>query len=377
MKTYICTCGTSIISKSGINIDRLKHRPIFDMNELDADIEATRDRVLDSLERLSLPRDINDTSAEIKSLIKMGVQSDDRVILISSDTIDGKLSAELVKDFLHYSKVLASSQVEIKTISGLQALDGSNFQKAGLKNLLSYLVELEHNNIILNPTGGYKSVVPYISLIGMLFNKPVQYIHEDSEDVLTLTNLPVMLNDNIMFKIEDKIRKIEKETAISKEEWQSGIDYHDHRLDCFVDDIDGSITISGVGFLFWERFKQDYPEDLLRDDRLVIEKFNKLRDQGVGHHGASRLLQLSEKFLQSPYVQSIPNSCNNQPKAKHWITALKSEEAKQHLQRSSESICMVTDIRSDAGYSFLLETTARNYDENLRIAEILRRKYFD
>ncbi len=47
-----------------------------------------------------------------------------------------------------------------------------------------------------------------------------------------------------------------------------------------------------------------------------------------------------------------------------------------HLQRTSESICIVTNIKSDAGYSFLVETTARNTTEDELIAEILQRKFF-
>ena len=71
-----------------------------------------------------------------------------------------------------------------------------------------------------------------------------------------------------------------------------------------------------------------------------------------------------------------PNSCDNQPRSRAWIKLLSAEEARSHLQRTSESICIVTNIKSDAGYSFLVETTARNVAENRQIAEILQRKFF-
>jgi len=80
--------------------------------------------------------------------------------------------------------------------------------------------------------------------------------------------------------------------------------------------------------------------------------------------------------LQSPYVKSIPNSCDNQPKSKVWIKAFNATEVIPHLQREAEGFCIVTDINSDAGYSFLIETTARNYNENKKISNILKRKYF-
>jgi putative CRISPR-associated protein (TIGR02619 family) len=376
LKTYVCTCGTSIVANSGITLDRLKHLPISEWTDRKDDIEAVRDSVCDSLARLSLPRDLNDTSAEIKGLVKMGITQADRVILIASDTVEGRLSAELVKEFLKERELSSKGQVEIKTIAGLQATDGAVFQREGLKNLLAYLVSLENDDLILNPTGGYKSVVPYISLIGMLFNKPVRYIHEDSNDVLTLTNLPVLLNDDLILLVEPKLKRIEQETAIPKNEWQVGIDYHDHRFDCLIEESGDQITLSGIGFLFWERFKQDYPIDLLRDDRNPSEKINKLLDQGVDHHGVEKIRPIAIKLLRSPYVKAIPKSCDNQPNSKDWIKALYPQESKTHLQREAINLCMVTHIHSDAGYSFLLETTATTQEENKRIAHILNRKYF-
>lgn len=375
MKTYICTCGTSIITKRGINLERILHQPLSLWAKKADDIENISDNTREALERLQLPRDLDKTSAEIKSLVKMEVAPDDKVILLASDTVDGKLCAELVQAFLMAREIC--DKIEIKTIPGLQAKDGKTFQKYGLKNLLNFLVNLEHGDIIFNPTGGFKSVVPYISLTGMLFNKPVKYVHEDSEDVITLSNLPVMMNDSILLQVEDKMRRIEKESAITKADWQAGLDYYDRRFDSLIEEDASQVTLSGIGFLFWERFKLDYPEELLRDDNSPSCKPNKLNEQGIAHHGLEKLKPLAAKLLQSPYVKSIPNSCEDHPKSKSWIKALTAEEAKKHLQRGAEAICLVTNIKSDAGYSFLIETTARNNDENRRIAEILKRKHYE
>jgi putative CRISPR-associated protein (TIGR02619 family) len=374
MKTYICTSGTSILTKSGINIERFQNVPLFRWNDHEDDIVAVRDRVSESLDRLSIPAQLDDTSAEIKSLIKMEINPNDRVILIASDTIDGKLSAELAQTFLTEREICL--EVEIKVIRGLQAIDASLFQREGLKNLLAFLVSRGNEDIVLNLTGGFKSVVPYLSLIGMLFNKPVRYIHEDSEDVITLSNLPILMNDNLLLLVEDKLRKIEKETSIQKDEWQAGIDFNDRRFDALIEETRGQVTLSGLGLLFWERFKLDYPEELLRDETDPSEKLNKIIERGIGHHGLEKLRPIAERLIRSPYVRGIPNSCDNQPKSRTWIKPLLAEEAQVHLQRVSESICIVTNIRSDAGYSFLVETTARNMEENRQIAKILQRKFF-
>lgn len=375
MKTYICTCGTSVLTKSGINIERFRNAPVSSWALHSGDIEGVRESVFDRLESIELSAQLDDTSAEIKSLVKMGVSAEDRVVLIASDTVDGKLCAELVATFLRERAIC--SDITIKSMTGLQAKDGQLFQREGLKNLLAYLVSLEHEEIILNPTGGFKSVVPYMALIGMLFNKPVRYIHEDSNDVITLANVPVLLDDHLLLQVEDKLRKIEKDSSISCEDWQEGLDYNDRRFDSLIEVLEGEITLSGLGLLFWERFKIDYPEELFREVTTPESKFNKLLDQGIGHHGLEKLKPIAAALLQSPFVKGIPNSCENQPKSRSWIKALSSEEAKRHLQHSSAAICLVTNTKSDAGYSFLVETTARNMAENEQIAEILKRKYFN
>lgn len=374
MKIYICTTGISILTNSRINVERFKNVPLLQWNDFKDDISAVKDRVLEFLQRLTIPAQLDKTSAEVKSLIKMGVNHNDRVVLIASDTIDGKLCAELVQIFLIERKICL--EVEIKVIKGLQAINATLFQREGLKNLLQYLVSFENMDIVLNLTGGFKSVVPFLSLIGMLFNKPVRYIHEDSEEVITLSNVPILLNDNLLLRVEDKLRRIEKETSISKTEWQEGIDFKDRRFDSIIEEIDGQVTLSGIGFLFWERFKIDYPEELFRDETDPSEKPNKLLEQGVSHHGLEKIRPLAARLLKSPYVRGILKSCDNQPKSKSWIKPLSAEEAHSHLMKPSESICIITNIKSDAGYSFLIETTARNMEENKRIADILQRKYF-
>lgn len=376
MKTYVCTCGTSIAGKSGVNIERFKNIPLSRKQDYEDDVGAAKDRIASKIDKLTLDFDLDDTSAEIKSLMRMGICPEDRLILIASDTIDGMLCAELVKEFLVDNKIIDERLVTIKIIPGLQATDGNLFQKEGLKNLLSFLINLEHEDLVLNPTGGYKSVVPYISLIGMLFNKPVRYIHEDSSDILTLTNLPIVLNDDLMLSVEHKLRLIEEKTAIRETEWQSGIDYSDHRFDCLVEHSDGLVTMSGVGLLFWERYKKDFPDDLPRYSRSASEKENKLLTQGIGHHGLKKLMKIASKILESPFVKGIPKSCDNQPTSKTWVKPLLLEEAERHLQRKSQAICIVTDINTDAGYSFLIHTTATTDEENNRIADILKTKFF-
>jgi len=304
------------------------------------------------------------------------LEKNDKVILLSTDTIYGKLSAEIVKWYLAENSLCDEQSISIEVVDGLQAKDGQRFRKTGLLNLFNLLTRFEHNNVIFNVTGGFKSVVPYLSLMGMLFNKPVQYIHEDSNDVISLINIPLLIDENIIFQVENKLRRIENESSISKEEWMKGLDYYDKRFESLIEEQGKEITLSGIGLIFWEKFKLDYPDDLERDYLDASQKENKLRQQGVPHHGLDRLFKIANRLLSSRFVRGIPKSCNYQPHAKDWIKPLKPEEAKAHLHREIEGLCVVTDKNSDEGFSFLLETTAKSYAENERIVVILKRTFF-
>ncbi len=119
-----------------------------------------------------------------------------------------------------------------------------------------------------------------------------------------------------------------KESSIPKDEWQAGIDYNEKRFDALVGEIERQITLSGLGFLFWERFKLDYPEELFKDETDPSQKLNKLLEQGIGHHGLEKLRSIAGLLLKSPHVRGIPNSCDNQPRSRAWIKPLSAEEAR-------------------------------------------------
>lgn len=266
MKTYVCTAGTSVVTGTGLDLRHFAKCKYSDWEQLDEEIEVAKQFAMDAIRKTTkqaFPR----ISAELNSLIKMGLSGDDRVVLISTETIEGKLCAELVARVLRDRKLCSS--VEVKVIDGLQAQDGRRFQQIGLKNLITYLAQFEHGEVVFNPTGGFKSVVPYITLAGMLFNKPVKYIHEFSDDVMTLTNIPLVFDEDLIFSIEDKLRKIDKESCISKRAWQKGIEFGESRFDCLVEEIDGKITMSSIGHLMWEKFKMDFSAEVTDEVRQL------------------------------------------------------------------------------------------------------------
>jgi putative CRISPR-associated protein (TIGR02619 family) len=375
MKTFICTVGTSICTGTGLDLGHFAKRKLDEWDALLEDIAVAEQFAIEAMNRMS-EKEIPRVSAEINSLLKMGLSGADRVVLLATETIDGKLCAELVQRMLKTRKLCSS--VELKVIEGLQAQDGKRFRQEGLKNLMAYIARFENSDVVFNPTGGFKSVVPYITLAGMLFNKPVKYIHEYSDDLMTLVNIPITVDDELIFFVEDKLQRIERDSCMTKKEWQMGIEYHNTRFDCLIEEEAGQITMSGLGILLWERFKTIHPPELERS--LLRTDKKKIKLGAISHHGSEMLESMAKKLIGSPYVEEIPNSAPFKPESSVWIIALEEVQATSELQLKQDvpahCYCIFTNIKKDAGYSFYIKTTARNSSENKRIAELLTQRYF-
>jgi hypothetical protein len=49
----------------------------------------------------------------------------------------------------------------------------------------------QRNKVILNISGGYKAIIPLLTLLGQLYNIPLYYIYEDSQDLIELKKMPI------------------------------------------------------------------------------------------------------------------------------------------------------------------------------------------
>ena len=134
---------------------------------------------------------INNASAEIKSLLKLKEQVDDdfEVHLLSSDTILGRLAGEILETEL---VKLKGFEVKMRVISDLQVKDSEKFIK-GMRNIIDKIFEIADEywgNVIMNITGGYKASIPYLTILAQLNGCPMYYIFEDQDALIKVPNLP-------------------------------------------------------------------------------------------------------------------------------------------------------------------------------------------
>lgn len=167
MRTIIVTVGTSLLS----NAER-----------------AGKGNDLQTYLRFTEPEK---ASAETNSLSRL-LQEGDRIVLLHSQTEEGKRAAEALATFYRNN----GYPTELREIADLQYRE-SRFKMRGLRSLVSTLVETIRKErkagreVLVNATGGFKAEIAYATLVGLLFDVPVYYIHEAFKEIIELPPTPI------------------------------------------------------------------------------------------------------------------------------------------------------------------------------------------
>lgn len=124
----------------------------------------------------------------------------DIIVLLPSETNPSIFCAYCLKKYLKEKEPLKNkiSEVKIIEIKGLQTKDTKRFEETALINLSEVLreeIKFGHKNdynVILNITGGYKAIPPYVTIIGNCFPEvDIIYLYEDSKDLIHLPPIPI------------------------------------------------------------------------------------------------------------------------------------------------------------------------------------------
>ncbi|WKZ17495.1 MAG: putative CRISPR-associated protein [Candidatus Jettenia sp. CY-1] len=116
--------------------------------------------------------------------------------LIVTDTKPGKFCAS----FLGHEVLQNTKKITYYIPQGLSEPNDNNFSKTGLPNLLSCIAAIlnkinkDGEEAVIIPTGGYKAIIPYLTIASILYDKPAYYIYEDSDTLLELPSPPLGVN---------------------------------------------------------------------------------------------------------------------------------------------------------------------------------------
>ncbi|MCX8167343.1 MAG: putative CRISPR-associated protein [Candidatus Micrarchaeota archaeon] len=216
MKKLITTVGTSIfenyvkLTKDSSIKDRIEYLSKQTYYDQQGNSRESSEKIKTSIVRSKLKEYIQkqpnlySISAELKSISKIidielsNGQQEFLIYLLSSDTLSGWLASELVEESLHQiydknSKGVKIQKIEVKVIQHLQVIDQKNFNK-GMANLISEvysIVEEYWDNVVINITGGYKSSIPFLTILGQLNGCDIYYIYENTDTLIKIPKMPI------------------------------------------------------------------------------------------------------------------------------------------------------------------------------------------
>lgn len=174
-RTIITTVGTSLLTNAQRDL-RLPQEKLPDPTELAQYLRRTPPEK---------------ASAETNSLSRL-LQKGDHVIFLRSQTEEGQRCAEALAR--HYeNQGHPSHVVEVPDLTYTE----SRFKMRGLRSLVATLIEHirkeqgKGRQVLINATGGFKAEIAYATLVGLLFDVPVYYIHEAFRDIIEMPPTPI------------------------------------------------------------------------------------------------------------------------------------------------------------------------------------------
>ncbi|MGI6776495.1 MAG: hypothetical protein ACOX7R_00250 [Acetivibrionales bacterium] len=311
MYTVITTVGTSLLRNyCKLNEGKDNAQTVYNTLEdgelksysywdgMKGDVQKVRDIVLCWLKNINYGEI---ACAELKSLYQIKKEKGDICVhLITTDTVLSYLSAELICEALENKEI--PCHPEIHCIKGLQVQSADVFKSVGMPNLLKKIKDIKKNReCILNISGGYKALIPYLTIMGQLYGMNLYYVYENSNELITIPVLPFDLDWVFAEKVyepmhSENLNGLDSDSKVFKELFKYSL----------VDKQDNRYRLTGLGNII-----KDY----------INNEYNFSR-QALGHYMEYKVL---EYYIEHPY------EANN----KVYLEAIRSVDIK-FLDKKSE-----------------------------------------
>ena len=220
---FITSVGTSLIENSGFGFnDVVMNSDIFMKEFLEScccDIQFSPYNLNHYAEVVTKNLKF---SAEIDSL-KDILKEKDRIVLLPSKTDCSYFCACALKCyFTRFSvPILGEEQVQIDIVEGLREPDDEEFGKKGLPDFLNTVVQniqfySDQYKIVMNPTGGYKSLFPLMTIAGIIYGLEVIYTYEKTNQRIKIPPLPLHVNLPAWTQMESLVKLFEGKSDYKK-----------------------------------------------------------------------------------------------------------------------------------------------------------------
>ncbi len=236
-KYFLCTLGTSIAN--GLkDVLWSKQKAPGDWDERD----ETFEKALDGLVSAAIhdKNSIFRSCAEASVLHKAGADAGDRVVLLATDNGLSRICGAAAKRVLVAGFGFSDTNVELVRVPGLQVSDAARLRREGLPGFVKAVVtRIEANQsayeTFLCPVGGYKGIVPFLTVLGMAYRLPVLYTFEFIDSLVRLPPLPFSLDRDLYARAKDALREIGSRIEMPEREFLSKIKgYSEEERDAFL-----------------------------------------------------------------------------------------------------------------------------------------------
>ncbi|MGL5062842.1 MAG: putative CRISPR-associated protein [Microcoleus sp.] len=172
--------------------------------------------------------------------------------LITTDTAQGQVSAEIIRDFLRENHLV----VDIHTPKDLSTASTENFTN-GIDELLKWFDEIipgyqdSGYHICFNLVGGFKALQGYANTIGMFYANEIIYIFEGSskkEGIIKIPRLPIQVDLSVIKPVQFAL--------MAAGGWVNLSELEDVP-ETLIFKVDDTATLTTWGRLIWNRSKKD------------------------------------------------------------------------------------------------------------------------
>ena len=267
MKTVITTVGTSVFTnyfdeEKNNNIDTTKKEHYRSLkNKSFSEWKASENRINKLKSVISnWIKNNEDASAEIKSLKKIGEQLKDDldVYLLTSDTILSNIAAEIIKEYFNENKKIEIQKPRL--IKKLQVNNAKDFSQEGLVNLISEIERIANNyyeNVVFNITGGYKAVIPYMTIMAQINQCDIYYIFEDTNALIKIPKTPIRVDYAKIEENYDLLKELEN-VVENYSKWKDENYARIEKMTGFIEADEEIACLSPIGKIFLSKYEQRY-----------------------------------------------------------------------------------------------------------------------
>jgi len=160
-------------------------------------------------------------SAEISSIVKIYEKENCmlKVRLLASDTVLSVLAAKLIKEWFEVAKQSDDKygKIEILFNDNVKSPNSDYIPKLrtdlnendiydGFNNLIQKIIDISKENngsTIINITSGYRGFIPILTIIAQLESIKLNYIYEDSDELIEIGQFPINFDYDIAYSLAD------------------------------------------------------------------------------------------------------------------------------------------------------------------------------